>query len=165
MEEHWRRDRVLLEQLLHRHPDWTVPQLAAEVGRSVSWVKIWRKRLGEADPADLTRFSSRSRAHHAPYHRWDSRVEDKIVAMRESPPEDLKRVPGPKALLYYLPRDPELQELDVPLPRSTRTIWKILHKHQMIAKPKAVKRQPLPPREPLEEVQMDAERRHNGSKQ
>jgi transposase InsO family protein len=155
MEELWRRDRVLLEQLLRRHPDWTVPQLAAEVGRSVSWVKTWRKRLREADPADLNRFSSHSRAHHAPYYRWDSRVEDKIIAMRESPPENLKRVPGPKALLYYLPRDPELQELEVPLPRSTRTIWKILHKHQMIAKPRAVKKQPLPPRDPLEEVQMD----------
>src|SRR2546421_1530 len=43
----------------------------------------------------------------------------------------------------------------VPLPRSTRTIWKILHKHQMIAKPREVKKRPLPPRAPLEEVQMD----------
>jgi hypothetical protein len=75
--------------------------------------------------------------------------------MRESPPENLKRVPGPKALLYYLRRDPELQELGVPLPRSTRTIWKILRKHQMIAQPREVKRKPLPPRNPLEEVQMD----------
>lgn len=155
MEEQWRRDRVLLDQCLCRHPDWTVPKLAREVGRSISWVKVWRPRLLQADPNDLNRFSSRSRAHHAPYHRWDSRVEDKIRAMRESPPENLKRVPGPKALLYYLPRDPELQELGVPLPRSTRTIWRILHKHQLIPERKEVKRQPLAPRQPLEEVQMD----------
>ena len=69
MEETWRRDRVLLEQLLRRHPDWSAPQLAQEIGRSVSWVKTWRRRLAEADPKDLNRFSSRSRAHHAPYHR------------------------------------------------------------------------------------------------
>jgi hypothetical protein len=37
------------------------------------------------------------------------------------------RVPGPRALLYSLPRDPELQAAQVPLPRSSRTIWKILH--------------------------------------
>lgn len=155
MEETWRRDRVLLDQLLRRHPDWSIPQLAAEVGRSISWVKTWRKRLGESASTGEDRYSSHSRAHHAPYYRWDSRVEDRIVALRESPPENLKRVPGPKALLYYLPRDPDLQELGVPLPRSTRTIWKILHKHQMIAKPREVKRKPLPPRDPLEEVQMD----------
>jgi transposase InsO family protein len=155
MEEKWRRDRVLLDQLLRRHPDWTVPQLAANVGRSVSWVKTWRKRLRAADATDLNRFSSLSRAHHTPYHRWDSRVEDKIIAMRQSPPEDLTRIPGPKALLYYLPRDPELQALGVALPRSTRTIWKILHKYQMIARSRDVKKQPLPPRAPLEEVQMD----------
>lgn len=155
MEETWRRDRVLLDQLLHRHPDWTVPQFAQEVGRSISWIKTWRRRLAESDPTDEDRYSSRSRAHHAPYHQWDSRVEDRIIAMRESPPENLKRVPGPKALLYYLPRDPELQELGVSLPRSTRTIWKILHKHQLIAPPRSVKRKPLPRRESLEEVQMD----------
>jgi hypothetical protein len=155
MEEMWRRDRVLLEQWVHRHPEWTVPQLARELSRSISWVKKWRRRLLASDPADLQRFSSQSRAHHAPYHRWDRRVEDRIVAMRESPPENLHRVPGPKALLYYLPRDAQLQELQVPLPRSTRTIWKILHRHHLIAQPRAVKKQPLPPREPLEEVQMD----------
>ena len=60
------------------------------------------------------------------YHRWDRSVEERIIALRESPPENLKRVPGPRALLYYLPRDPELQELGAALPRSTRTIWKIL---------------------------------------
>jgi transposase InsO family protein len=155
MEETWRRDRVLLDQLLHRHPDWTVPQLAREVGRSLSWVKTWRLRLRSSDPEDLNRFSSRSRAHHAPYFRWDESVEDGIITMRESPPENLHRVPGPKALLYYLPRDPELQELDVALPRSTRTIWKILHRLGLIAERGDVKKQPLPPREPLEEVQMD----------
>jgi hypothetical protein len=155
MEETWRRDRVLLDQLLRRHSEWTVPQLAKEVGRSISWVKKWRPRLLQADPEDLNRFSSWSRAHHAPYHRWDSRVEDRIVEMREEPPENLHRVPGPKALLYYLSRDPELQELGVALPRSTRTIWRILHKYQLIAKPREVKKQPLPPRLPLEEIQMD----------
>src|SRR6266581_6503231 len=127
MEEEWMRDRALLRGLLTRHPDWTRQHYAEAVGRSVSWVKKWRKRLCEADPHDPLILLSRSRAHHAPYPSWDPRVEERIVEMRSSPPENLKRVPGPRALLYYLPRDEELQAAQVPLPRSSRTIWKILH--------------------------------------
>lgn len=84
-------------------------------------MKKWRKRLAEGDPSDLSLLCSRSRAHHAPYFRWDFRVTQKIVEMRLSPPENLKRVPGPRALLYYLPRDPELQAAHVSLPHSSRT--------------------------------------------
>lgn len=155
MEELWRRDRVLLEQLLRHHPEYTTPQLAQEVGRCISWVKKWRNRLLSSDPEDENRFSSQSRAHHAPYYRWDTRVEDRIIEMREEPPENLQRVPGPKALLYYLPRDPELQEVGVALPRSTRTIWKILRKNGLIDEAFKRKKRLLAPREPLEEIQMD----------
>ena len=65
--------------------------------------------------------------HHAPSFRWDMRLTQRIVEMRLSAPENLQPVPGPRALLYYLPRDPALQAAQVPLPRSSRTIWKILH--------------------------------------
>ena len=84
-------------------------------------MKKWRKRFTEDDPLDPSWLCSRSRAHHAPYFRWDVRVTQRIVEMRFSPPENLKRVPGPRALLSYLPRDPELQAAQVPLPRSSRT--------------------------------------------
>src|SRR6266581_9546570 len=67
MEEEWMRDRALLRGLLTRHPDWTRQHYAEAVGRSVSWVKKWRKRLCEADPHDPLILLSRSRAHHAPY--------------------------------------------------------------------------------------------------
>jgi hypothetical protein len=127
MEEEWMRDRALLADLLQETPSASPRTLAQIIGRSISWVKKWRKRLAEGDPQDLSLLCSHSRAHHVPYFRWDPRVIEKIVEMRLSPPEHLKRVPGPRALLYYLPRDPELQAAQVPLPRSSRTIWKILH--------------------------------------
>ncbi len=151
MEEEWMRDRAFLCDLLRQYPQ----ELAHITGRSVSWVKKWRKRLTEGDPHDPYLLCSRSRAHHAPYFRWDVRVTQRIVAMRFSPPENLKRVPGPRALLYYLPRDPELQAAQVPLPRSSRTIWKLLHATGCL-----VTRSKEPPhsnelREPLEEIQMD----------
>ncbi|EFH87234.1 integrase core domain-containing protein [Ktedonobacter racemifer] len=155
MEEEWMRDRALLRDLLTRYPLWTQQQYAQVVGRSISWVKKWRKRLREAEAHDVQVLISRSRAHSAPYPSWDPRVEERIVEMRLSPPENLKRVPGPRAPLYYLARDAELQALQVPLPRSTRTVWKMLHKHGCILERPKPKKQPLKPREPLEEIQMD----------
>ena len=158
MEEEWMRDRAHLRELLLHHPDWGQQDYAQAVGRSISWVKKWRKRLREADPHDVQVLLSRSRAHHTPYPSWDPRVEERIVEMRLSPPEQLKRVPGPRALLYYLPRDPQLQALQVPLPRSSRTVCKILHKHGCILERPMSKKQSLEPRAPLEEIQMDAQR-------
>jgi hypothetical protein len=154
MEEEWMRDRALLRDLLLKTPQASPQELAQQIDRSVSWVKKWRKRLREGDTTDPRLLCSRSRAHHAPYFRWDPRVETRIVDMRLSPPEHLGRTPGPRALLYYLPRDSELQAARVPLPRSSRTIWKILHKYGCI-QPQKKKPRPLEPREPLEEIQMD----------
>ncbi len=124
MEEAWMRDRALLSDLSQKTPQASPRELAQATGRSISWVKKWRKRLTEGEPHDPSVLCSRSRAHHAPYFRWDARVIQRIVEMRFSPPENLQRVPGPRALLYYLPRDPELQAAQLPLPRSSRTKWR-----------------------------------------
>jgi len=132
MEEEWMRDRALLRDLLKKTPQASPRAVAQATARSVSWVKKWRKRILEGVPDDPCLLCSRSRAHHAPYFRWDSRVETRIVEMRLAPPEHLGRTPGPRALLYYLPRDQELQTAQVRLPQSTRTIWKLLHKNGCI---------------------------------
>jgi transposase InsO family protein len=58
-------------------------------------------------------------------------VIDRIVALRDEPPEGLRRTPGPKALLYYLPRDEHVQ--GERLPRSSRTIYQILKQAGRIA--------------------------------
>jgi len=158
MEEEWMRDRALLRDLLTKDPQTPPQELARATGRSVSWVKKWRKRLREGDPHDQERLCSRSRAHHAPYFRWDLRVETCIVEMRLSPPEHLGRTPGPRALLYYLPRDPALQAAGVRLPRSSRTVWKLLRKTGCILPKPQRNLWPTEPREPLEEIQMDAQR-------
>jgi hypothetical protein len=78
--------------------------------------------------------------------------------MRLSPPEHLGRTPGPRALLYYLPRDPALQAAGVRLPRSSRTVWKLLRKNGCILPKPQRKQRPIEPRKPLEEIQMDAQR-------
>src|SRR5258708_9280044 len=78
----------------------------------------------------------------------------RILALRDTPPENLQRTPRPRALLYYLPRHPAGLHPHVPLPRSTRTIWKILRQHGRIAQP--------PPRtshlfdhQPMQTIQLD----------
>jgi transposase InsO family protein len=148
-------NRALLRDLLEKTPFVSPRELAQIIGRSVSWVKKWRKRLAGGDPHDPTLVCSRSRAHHAPYFRWDIRVTQRMVEMRLSPPENLKRVPGPRALLYYLPRDPELQAAHLPLPRSSRTVWKILHSTGCLVTRSKEPPHPNELRKPLEEIQMD----------
>src|SRR5215469_18434391 len=86
MEEEWMRDRAILRELLNTDPQTSPQEVARATGRSVSWVKKWRKRLREGDPHDQERLCARSRAHHAPYFRWDPRVETCIVQMRLPPP-------------------------------------------------------------------------------
>ena len=46
-------------------------------------------------------------------------------------------------ILYYLQKDPSLQEVGYVLPRSTRTIWKILDQHQRIPRPGPRPHEPL----------------------
>src|SRR6266700_3892961 len=45
MEEEWMRDRALLRDLLEKTPHASPQEFAQAIGRSVSWVKKWRKRL------------------------------------------------------------------------------------------------------------------------
>jgi transposase InsO family protein len=155
METQWIADRAALRCLSRQHPDWTYEELAACIGRSVSWIKKWLRRLRQAPPDDLAVLHSHSRARHTPPPPPDPHVVQKIIEIREHPPDHLQRVPGPKAILYYLHRDPELQAQSVSPPRSTRTIWKILRKLGLILESGARTKRPGEPREPLEEVQID----------
>jgi transposase InsO family protein len=148
-------DRSLLRDLMKKHPEWTNNQYAHVTGYSVGWVKKWKMRLGQAPADDMQILFSRSRAHHAPYHRWSREVITRLGEMREHPPEGLRRIPGPKALAYFLKRDPALQALGVAIPRSSRTIWKLLRQEGYIMAHTKPQHQPLLPREPLEEVQVD----------
>ena len=155
LEEEWMGDRALLRDLLQKSPQASPRELAQATGRSLSWVKKWRKRLAEGDPSDSQLVCSRSRAQHAPYFRWDIRLTQRIMEMRLTPPEHLKRVPGPRALLYALPRDPELPAARIPLPRSSRTIWKILHATGCLLTRCKEPPHPSELRAPVAEIQMD----------
>jgi transposase InsO family protein len=150
-------ERATLRWLAKQHPDWTQQDLATYLGRSLDWVKKWLKRFRQADPNDVTVLHSRSRARHTPTSSIADQplVVQRILEIRDAPPENLQRIPGPEAILYYLHRDPLLQSAGVRLPCSQAPVWKILRAHGRIALDRRRKRRPQDLKEPGEEVQLD----------
>jgi len=149
--------RAVLRWLIQQHPEWTYQDLADALSMSRSWVSKWLQRLRQADPGDTMALHSRSRARHTPPDSIASQptVVQRILEIRADPPENLQRVPGPEAILYYLHRDATLQQVGVRLPRSQTTIWKILRQAGCIAQDHRRKSKPLELRQPGEEVQFD----------
>ena len=102
MEAQWVAQRQCLRNLLATRPQWSQQDLAEAVGRSLAWVKKWTKRLRDAPPNDERVLHSRSSARKTPPVPIAPLVIDQILAFRDHPPQNLKRIPGPKAILYYL---------------------------------------------------------------
>lgn len=154
-QEHWLADRAMLQRLLQEHPEWSKQELAQRIGRSIGWIKKWKKRFHETPVGDTKVLLGKPFGRKTPYPQTDPEVEQRILAIRDAPPEHLQRTPGPRAILYYLPRDPLLQHRIETLPRSTRTIWKILRKNDRIVQKKPRTCRPIERPQPLEEVQID----------
>jgi transposase InsO family protein len=155
MEAEWQADRSSLRELIQSRPDLSLKQMAVRLKRSYAWAKKWARRLATAPPDDVEILHSRSRARKTPSPDWDPLVLRRIEQIRQIPPEGLQRTPGPKAILYYLPRDDQLQKLDCPLPHSTRTVWKLLRRLGLLGADPPKKPEPEPLHAPLDEVQVD----------
>jgi hypothetical protein len=140
---------------VQEHPEWSRQELAQRIGRSVGWIKKWKKRFREVPVGDTKVLLGKPFGRKTPYPQTDPEVEKRILAIRDTPPEHLQRTPGPRAILYYLPRDPLLQHRTETLPRSTRTIWKILRRNDRIVQKIPRKHQSIERPQPLEEVQID----------
>jgi hypothetical protein len=149
--------RAGLRWLAQQYPNWTQPDLATALGKSLAWVKKWLKRLREAAPTDVMVLHARSRARTTPPASIASQtaVVQRMLEIRESPPENLQRVPGPETIVSYLHRDPALQMAGVRLPRSQTTVWKILRTFGCIVHEPRRKPKPLERQQPGEEVQLD----------
>jgi hypothetical protein len=147
--------RSQLRQLDREHPEWTHRQLAEEIGYSRDWVRKWRKRLRAASPDDETVLWGQSCARKTPCAKVIPAVIERILEIRDHPPDNLQRVPGPKAILYYLQRDPAVAADGVYLPRSTRTIWKILDQHGRIYHPPIQEHEPVERPAPMQAWQID----------
>ena len=98
-QEHWLADRAMLQRLLQEHPEWSRQELAQRLGRSLGWVKKWKKRLREAPAGDASVLLGKPFGRKTPYPQTDAEVEQRILAIRDAPPEHLQRTPGPRAIL------------------------------------------------------------------
>jgi hypothetical protein len=58
----WMFERMKLYQLLQTNPEWSLRQLARELGHDVQWVRRWRARIKAAPTITLDVFRSQSRA-------------------------------------------------------------------------------------------------------
>lgn len=153
MEEQWQVDRARLRRLSQEHPKWSQRELAQAIGRSVTWVKKWYRRLAAAEPGDRDVLKSRSRRPKQAGSPIQALVINRILAIRDQPP--LNRVPGPLTIKYYLHQQEQEEPLGCYLPTSTSTIWRILDQHQRIYRPSRAEPDPLEPGEPMEIWQID----------
>ena len=154
-EAHYLADRMLVRSLLRTQPNWSLQDLADATHRSVGWVKKWRKRVQEAAPDDEQVLHARSCARKHPPSPLSPLVVARILEIRDAPPDHLQRTPGPKAILYYLGRDPDLQAQGLRLPRSTRTVWQILRQHGRITLPGERRHTPVERPAPMRAWQLD----------
>src|SRR5437764_9440234 len=149
--------RANLYFLRQQHPSWSQAELAAALKCSKSWVAKWLKRLGE-DLAAGQRLEEvlqgHSRARKTPPPPTHPLVVEQVLAIRDQPPEGLRRVPGQEAIHYYLQRDPLLQFFQLPLP-SCKTIYRILKAHDRILSRGKHVHQPLPRPAPMTCWQLD----------
>jgi transposase InsO family protein len=155
MNAQWLLDRSCLRSLLTLHPDWSIQDFADALRRSCSWVKTWRKRLRAAAAEDQAVLYDHSSARHTPPPRLSPLVVERILAIRDTPPLNLNRIPGPKAILYYLEQEATTTLQGQQLPRSTRTIWQVLRQHQRIAPKQQRSHHPLERPEPMVSWQLD----------
>jgi hypothetical protein len=102
---------------------------AEATGRSKPWVKKWMKRIRNSPLEDQEVLHGRSRSRKHPPPGMADEVMERILEIRDYPPEKLGWILGPLTILYYLQHDQDLAESGVELPRPTGTIWKIVDHH------------------------------------
>jgi len=155
MNPQWLADRTRLRNLLDLRPDWSLQDFADAIGRSRSWVKKWRKRLRHPAATNQALLEGHSCARHTPPPRLSPLVVERILEIRDHPPQGLNRIPGPKAILYYLQQEASTSLQGEQLPRSTRTIWRILRQYQRIVSPVRPLHQTVERPEPMQSWQLD----------
>lgn len=141
--------------LLQKYPEWSNHEYANTVGRSEGWVKKWKKRILAAGFEDDRVLKSLSRARLTAPPRIAQPVVEAILEIRDNPPDNLRRIPGPVAIIYYLQKDATLKESWHHIPTSPTTVWRILDENQRIIRPQLYGHTPLECPDPMEEWQVD----------
>ncbi len=149
----------MLRDLLERAPHASPQELAQAIGRGVALGQGVAQATDEIrelhDPSVLC---SSSRAHHAPYFRWDVRVLQKIEEMRFAPPENADRVclgHGRCSTTFPVTQRGSPHRSLCPAPAKRNGA--ILHATGCLVPRSKEPPHPNELRKPLEEIQMDAQ--------
>jgi len=125
-------DRMYLHRLMAEHPDWSDSRLAEAIGRCKAWVQEWRLRVIDPQVTNFSKYLSHSRAPHTRHGEVEEYIEDLICDLREELSEHYGRKAGPVTILQALEERTDLKDEGYHLPKSTRTIAKILKKRGYI---------------------------------
>jgi transposase len=153
METEWIVDRTRLWALLEQQPSLSTAKLAQQLKRSPAWVRKWRRRLRETTADDPQRFHSRSRRPQTSPYQISERVEARIVALRDTLPEQYHRKVGGKTILYHLHQQQDLAQER--LPRSSSTVWRILDRHHRLLRRNPQVHLPMVRPEPMQVWEVD----------
>ncbi len=149
--------RANVSRLQQQYPHWTQQRYATALGTSRGWVKKWLKRLRDEHEQGRSVeqiVHGHSRARTTPVAKTHPLVEQEILAIRDQPPEGLRRVPGQEAIQYYLQRSPLLQLFHLPVP-SCKTIYRILKANGRILARRPVVHEPIERPAPMTCWQID----------
>jgi transposase InsO family protein len=139
MEAEWRVARARLRDLLREQPGISHGEAAKHIGYSVSWVRKWRKRIGQAEDEEAAITSLSRRPKHSP-KRISEAAEERIIGLRTGLAEIYHRTVGPRTISAYLRL---LQGQQPALLISPTTIWRVLRRRQYILRPPSMKRVPF----------------------
>src|SRR5690348_699624 len=103
----WQAARAKLYHTRLQHPEYSRMQLAQACNQSLSWVKKWlaRYKAAGSDSSLTSLFQPKTKGDYYRSPRLDPVVLERLLDLRDNPPAELGRIPGPKALAYYLAQD------------------------------------------------------------
>lgn len=128
--------RMKLRHLMKEHPDWTNKQLAEAIGLSVSWVRKWRP-ICKQEAAQLKDFTSKSRAPKRVANKTSQEAIHYVINVHKELSKKYNRRIGPDLIVRELRERQATTEIR--LPRSNKTVWRILVANGLITKkPKKV---------------------------
>ena len=154
-ESEWVYDRMRLYKLMVAHPGLSSARLAEAVGRSARWVRKWVARFKATEQPDMRLFASQSRAPKRRPRQVGEAVKDAICQLRQALSEQYHRPAGALLIRVYLLKDEVVKALGGFVPRSSRTITRILRERGYIRTPPKPTHMPLALCAPMDEWEMD----------
>lgn len=149
-------DRLRLQELIEQHPEWTVTQLASELGRTRDFVYTWRERIFDPDNKTFKdKYMSRSCAPKSNEKWVHPTVEKVIIELREELSEKYARRAGAHLIIGELLKREDLKDAGHYLPTSPTTIYDVLKRHGYILPPIKFEYHPVILPAPNEEWEVD----------